>query len=825
MPEAPIAPPLAHPARMKLEPYVAELSIAALTPGIDNIHYDVYLSPRFVEAARNYLLDGLRHAANLGQFFGHDARSLRAPEVAPFRRILGELLQAGVTRAQFEKNIELDLLLRVALLKFFTQEISNQFSNVVVECKEFIRARGALFEHSEQAHVKRAQIAELQSNRKNIHRQVGQALYQLLKDLDESALAKSRRALFGEEFPETYELLTNRLLFVENGNDDVLFLEHYVLLGNFLNDPDRFENFDALLLDFVRDFVLEDSNSEDLRQAEEAHGRLIEQALARRSELARLEEEQEELLRRAGGGEDFFPRLFKRRAVPGDVQTEIAVLRKRRDALEKQLAEIGPQLEAAKQRVSFLTEEHRGRLGDFLNQPENARRLFGPADGRDEGANEAETRSRLLEEWHNRLEERDLLGYVLASYEIRDLQGEYCPPIHLQQLRRALVSREDLKRVEKILQQFPARNISLKRIEEAARSLRRRPREESLSLVLRFAEDLMRLRRDRRNYQHITAWMEKVNLVRSERSRELSRVNNSLYEFLLGDEGRPADDPVVSHTVIKADVRGSTEITRDLLARGLNPASHFSLTLHEPVKRLLERHGAAKVFIEGDAIILAVYENQSTRATQRAVAKASVLAREILEVTQSYNAKAVAGNLPRLELGLGVAFQNAAPSLWMDGDSRIMISKALNLSDRLSSCSKMARRILGENPSPFRVFLFQTMVVEGAGQEEGEELLIRYNMNGIELNEEGFQKLSSELSLFSLEGIFPMPWGKDHVQLFYGELPLGDALEPTVIRKGLVREILPGGKIGGPMPRPYYEVCVHPKLLELARRKVAAAKR
>ena len=32
--------------------------------------------------------------------------------------------------------------------------------------------------------------------------------------------------------------------------------EHYVLLGNFVNDPDRFEVFDHLLLDFVRDFVL-----------------------------------------------------------------------------------------------------------------------------------------------------------------------------------------------------------------------------------------------------------------------------------------------------------------------------------------------------------------------------------------------------------------------------------------------------------------------------------------------------------------------------------------------------------------------------------------
>ena len=149
----------------------------------------------------------------------------------------------------------------------------------------------------------------------------------------------------------------------------------------------------------------------------------------------------------------------------------------------------------------------------------------------------------------------------------------------------------------------------------------------------------------------------------------------------------------------------------------MNPASHFSMNLHEPVKRMLERYGAAKVFIEGDAIILAIYENESTRATQRAVGRACVLAREILAVTQAYNTRAKTTELPPLELGVGVAFQDSAPSLWMDGDSRIMISKALNLSDRLSSCSKIARRLFEQNPSPFNVFLLQTLMDEAAEEK------------------------------------------------------------------------------------------------------------
>jgi len=831
--ETRIAQPSAHPARMKLEPYTAEIRLANLTLGLDNIHYDVFLSPRFVEFTRNYLLDSLRQVVNISLLYGKDnergrdreRRPSGAPEHSAFRKLLMEVLQESLTRAKFQQSIESDILHRLALLKFLTQETSNQFSSIVVECKDWIRSRGELFEHSEQAHVMRSKIADIQADRKNVIRQVGETLCRVWCDVEETALAKTRRALFGDDFRSTYELLQNRFLFVEGGNDDQFMVEHYVLLGNFVNDPDRFEVFDALLLDFVREYVLA-GDDEELTKARKTHDRLLEQARLLRSEIARLEEEHEEAADRASDGDRSFPLLFKRRpAASSHVRHELEEVRRKMSSLEMNLEELDPQIEAAKQRMEFLTDELRSRIGDYLNQPANATRMFdvraAEGDSSQEAGAPSEVRAHLLEEWVHRLEERDLLFHVLAGYELRRIASEYCPPIHLQQLKKALVYREEAKRVAQILEKFPARNVSMKRLEESSRGIRRRTVQETLTLGLQFAEDLMRLRRDRRNYQQVAAWTERINLVHSERARELSRANKSLYEFLHPDESRPAEDPVINHVVIKADVRSSTGITKDLLARGLNPASHFSMNFHEPVKRMLERYGAAKVFIEGDAIILAIYETESTRATQRAVARACVLAREILAVTAAYNARAKAGDLPPLELGVGVAFQDSAPSLWMDADSRIMISRALNLSDRLSSCAKMARRLFQINPGPFSVYLLQTLM-EDVAADEGEELLVRYNLNGIELNEEGFQKLSSEISLSPMAGNFPFPWGKERVQLYFGEVPLGESLEPIILRKGFVRQLLPGGKIGGQGARAYYEVCTDAKLLELARKRFVA---
>ena len=159
-------------------------------------------------------------------------------------------------------------------------------------------------------------------------------------------------------------------------------------------------------------------------------------------------------------------------------------------------------------------------------------------------------------------------------------------------------------------------------------------------------------------------------------------------------------------------------------------------------------------------------------------------------------------------------FQGSAPAYWVDSDSRIMISRALNLSDRLSSCSKVARRLLGDKASLFRLFVFQPGM-EGNQEEEADEFLIRFNLNGIELNDEGFAKLSEEIALQAVEADCEMPWGRERTTFFSGHAPLGEGLEPILLRRGFIRQMLPDGRIGAPSTRPYYEVCTNPKAFEL----------
>jgi hypothetical protein len=810
MPNELLIPSAAEEARTELKSYNVTLPMGSLAIGVDNIHHDVFLSPKFVQSAREYLFDVIRQYTSSTYLPGIELRPTRGPDSAAFRKLLSELLQSALTQAKYHKNIEIDVLFRLGLLKFLTFEIGNQFANLILEGKEWIRKRGEHFERSQQAHVIKARLSELQSARRGVIRKVGQQVAQIVADVEDVVIAKARRALFGEDFVSYYELCKNRLIFLDGGKDDVFFLEHYVLLGNYARDPDRFEAMDTLFQEFIREAGVTLGHDPAHTEAIQSHTGLLEAAQTIRADIAALEEQREATRKRLDRGDSFLTK-FLSSGDPADLKASLNDIEQRLKHQECKLEEMGPQIDAARQKLDFFVKDHAGKLGEYLNEPENAKRLF---DASSAAEAEAPTRARLLAQLVDRLEHHEILYHVLASYEIRPIASDYCPPVHLQQLRKALVSKEELKQVEQVIKQVPAKKLSLKVIEELSKKIHRYSREEMQALILKFATDFLRLRRDLRDADQLTTGMERVNLVTTEKARELSRLNNRLYECVLPEEARPEQDNVISHVIIKSDVRGSTRMTQDLLSRGLSPASHFSLNLHEPVKKLLDRYSAKKVFIEGDAIILAIFETESTVAYARPVAKACILSRQILAVCNSYNERASSSDLPALELGLGVAFQGSAPTYWTDGDSRIMISKALNLSDRLSGCAKLAKRMLAGQKTHFSVFQFLN-TMEGASAEELDEFLVRYNHNGIELNDEGFQKLSEEISLESIETKLDMPWGKQNVTLYYGEVPLGESVELLVLRKAFARQLLPDGKIGGATTHPYYEVCTSPALYDL----------
>ncbi|HVH61563.1 MAG TPA: hypothetical protein VM709_14575, partial [Candidatus Sulfotelmatobacter sp.] len=55
---------------IELKSYNVSIPMGTLAIGVDNIHHDVFLSPKFVQAARDYLLELIRQQAGSAHSLG-----------------------------------------------------------------------------------------------------------------------------------------------------------------------------------------------------------------------------------------------------------------------------------------------------------------------------------------------------------------------------------------------------------------------------------------------------------------------------------------------------------------------------------------------------------------------------------------------------------------------------------------------------------------------------------------------------------------------------------------------------------------------------------
>ncbi len=729
--------PAEHAKGLVLGSYAPSLCLEELVTGVDNVRHDVLLSPRFADLAR-------QHISRLQVKYGNAEALIAEPPVSTFRppsvivpaspekakaadlgefkRQMADLLSGALNRAKAEDNISIDMLARVAVLKFLRAELAAQFAAVLERCRANLKAyeNPRLANPAKAVHLREI-FWQLQVDKKAVLRKAGQDLLQTCREVEKETLARMRRSLFGDALTAHYQLFLNRLVFTEEGRDDYLNAEHYVMLGNFQRDPDRYDLILPLAAGFLRSLDI------------------------------------------AGFQDD--------------------------DAIDAALC-----------------------------FPENAQEILA-AGAPDDSGEKGKAQKALLAEWVATLENAGVMRHVLAAYEVVPLLAQYSPPINAQQLKNALIARAECRRVETLLEEHgkispEAMYAAIKRVAFCRGSDRAK-------LAGRFLRDFMRYHRDLRRLEALNSAMDSISLISSDKLQSLSSVNHTLYEFLLSEEQKPAEDRVARHIVLKADIRDSTTLTRTLLDRGLNPASHFSLNFYDPVNKLLPIYGAVKVFIEGDAIILAVFEHEGEPGF--GVARTCVLAKEILGVVRAYNEHSCRAGLPPLELGIGISYQDSPPLYLMDGGTRIMISKALNQSDRLSSSSKLARKMLGENSTLFNVYTFQT-VAHAQDGDDPDEFLVRYNLGGIHINQEAFRKLQQEISLRPMKLDLPTIWKSETAVLFAGAVTLpSGGLHKLVVREARVPSIDPNDfALKAWTDRRYYEVCTNPAIYELVERGMAA---
>ena len=725
------------------------IALEGLAVGVDNLRHDVALSPSFVDAARAQIMRLIvRHGELEGLLAAEAPLQTRGPswmrtaaagatrnaaEKSDWKPLLAELHLAALNRAKKEEKLSVDLLARLAVTKFLRTEMHQQFAQVLERCRVLLKSYEGMRQGKGVEY--RERVAAFQVHKKIILRKTGQDLFETLREIEKETLARTRRSLFGEVKTGeaktagpgsaglgSYGLFVNRLAFSEDGRDDYLCAEHYVMLGNWDRDPDRYGRLQDVVWGFMRSLYGEETSSET--------------------------------------------------------------------------------------------------ISAWLCAPENARALVGTGTPDDSTAEGVAQQDRLAR-WVRLLEDEQVMECVIASYHTVPLLSEYAPRINPQQLKNALISRPECDRVERMIQEHG--KLSPNSLYAAVGKVAGCRGAERAKVAARFLQGFSHYHRDLRRLEALNAALDSVNVVSTEKLRELSRMNGTLYEFLLPEEQQPEEERVLRHVVLKADVRDSTRLTRTLMEKGLNPASYFSLNFYDPVNKLLGKYGAQKVFLEGDAIILAILEREGE--PELAVSRACVLAREIIEIVRGYNELMQRSGMPGLELGVGITLQESAPLYLMDGEHQIMISEALNQSDRLSSCNKRARKVMESQAGPFHVYVFQAAGADEAANPE--DSILSFNLGGIRMNEAAFRKLEQEISLVPLAVKLPHSIAssdKGEYRLFSATVPVDrDIFRKIVVRQSRVPRIkVEDFSVQGWTDRTYYEVCTDPAIYAALERKKAA---
>ncbi|MEJ2344043.1 MAG: signal peptidase II [Gammaproteobacteria bacterium] len=749
-----------------LAPAPLALDLSRFKRGIDNVHVDVRLSPRFMQYSRE-LISGIL-APNLWW------ESWRGAPPQPSRHQLdrfagayGQLIESAVHRARLEENAALVALAQLSAVKFVVGEVRGHVDKLL---REFRRELDYNPPVSTRTMARMSQhLIALQRRRSFLIEDTAHLLLERMGRVEEGPVNELRRSLLGDGATIPGAVFDNPVLLVDDPQHHEFQMRHYVLMGHRADDSTSFKNIERLLLSFF-----------DCAQAR-------------------------------GSADD----------------GETAGRRRSADAV----ASAGP----------GASDEGREERCRWLDVPENADMLLDVGGARAalqraryqrdfkaarEQAGRRRYRHRMLRRLYAELRRHGLVLSILSAYQTADLWNDVDLPISPRSLQRYLMgshSRDEiaakLRRVGHRLEQ----RMQWEQLDEAAYRVHHCRREQRYEYFHRFVVDVLRYRRDLKQARIFREWIDQVTLLEDADSVRLSRLNQSLYELLTPDDDDGARVPAVAgHVVLKADVRGSTAMTEELAQRGLNPASHFDINFFDPIRNLIELYGAEKVFVEGDAVILALLEHKNPGRPQLAVARACGLARSILEVVATQNATGGRYGLPPLELGIGIAYEAAAPTYLFDNSRPIMISSAISRADRLSSCAAFLRRDsqgLVNLAQGQRLQVFRAEAKGPVDDKKGSNNF-RYNVDGVELEPAAFDKLSREIFLQRLELVHDHGVDAFHV----GRYPDARGVMRTlVVREGMVSHIdRRAGSVaaGG---EPFYEVVVDSQLLRSVERRSSVA--
>ncbi|MCG7985908.1 MAG: hypothetical protein JAZ20_05190 [Candidatus Thiodiazotropha weberae] len=689
-----------------------QVSLEQFQIGIDNRRIDVAISHQFRSSLLS-LVEKIVHEDLAKHGWAHTGQFSSGADIESFKSNYRNVLQGALEQIHANAAVkELLQLLHLVLIKLMLDAPQSALSKLRGQLQQDVESAADL--HSGRAMEMHDRIVGLARLEPGIRYRTLSRLFKIVQRLESKELRKMRKSVVGSSWVVSKRILFNPLLHLPDLTSEEYLLNHYPLLcvdregGNYFDLANRY------ITTTYSDYLPEWAKP----QASEADN-------PKSGDTTQFQITQRE---RHSGFSDFLEgqRLLERNLSAEEFK-EIYV----------------SWLDDPRNMEMLLKQSGDARSGWFSRAP--VKQDKGLWDNSEYNKVQQQLKSNLLKQF----DRSGLTRRAIAAYRTEKLYRQFNGLISNRDIYHYLVDALPKRTLLKKLSSTADKGASVvKALDVVHGYIRRMPAIKQQAYAIRYLKDFLTFRRDLKLAYYTYQQMSQLNILQDSESIQLSRDNGSLYEFRLSQDGDAQEGKIKAHAILKADVRGSTEITSQLVEKRLNPATHFSMNFFGPITKLLNRFGAKKVFVEGDALILSVLETGAMTTQGMTVANACGLARKILLVMEAQNNQNKAHNLPKLELGLGIAFSSEAPAYLNDEQRKIMISPAINEADRLSSCSSELRYDTSWRKSQrHRVEVFS----DDAGTERKGARRLRFNVNGIELAPPAFKKLRSEMVLHKMK--------------------------------------------------------------------------
>ena len=743
-----------------LPPTLTTVNFSRLPRGVDNIHVDVLLSPEFRKKS-TLLVHRLVPLVIRYHKEGKSQLTLPKNFFSSMQEDFNVLINLALRKGKDSGEKQLPDLLFIAVLEFIHTEVGNSVAATIKYTKENVN------EHHKRGLGRRndsSYVEWLFRHRDTLIATTNLTIMQGLIGTDHGALAKTFRSFLGAGHTFSLQAMQTALVLAESPHNEHLQMAHYLILGQQQSDKNSFVRLDKELADIFSDY------------------------------LWLVRERAEESSRRDT-------------LLQNDAHINSTVI----DSLSQPSVLMHPY------NITILldTDWTEGKLGklDKLVSWKKYRRL------KQHLGFQKKLQGHLLDH----LDKEGFSRWINAAYETRRIinksNTDISPSALTSLLARSNRREELLQRIQELFRTAatpPAQELILKawgEIHQHSTGLMQKN-------LMRFISDFARYRRDLLlllSYQRAAS---QIRLLTSDKDVQTSRANYTLYEFLLRSEATTAQTPILSHIIIKADLRGSTEVTEKLTELALNPATHFDRNFFAPINEVIESYGAEKVFIEGDAIILVLNEYAGQNQDCLIASRACGLAARILQIVAKQNRELTVYGLPVLELGIGVAFCDHAPRYLFDGQHRITISPAINRADRLSACTHGVREWREDQQIPANFVEVYQPSANARSQGEKAQKDMVFNLNGILLEPAVFEKLTQELTLHPVKNTLQRIQQSRLYSMTFADLS-GES-HSLVVRKAPVREFDPDYQVDNtPIieNRFFYEVIYRQEWLDQLRKK------